>query len=249
MASEPDDRYPTARDLGHALSRWSMSSGPPLGARQIAVLLHERCREEIESRARGALSIPPPPPMSASPPHSGPSSEAERRSHPSPVTGPVRRNEMSMFAGVLAVLVGVVLGLSVLFYVAKARRNRAEAVGPKVAVSARAAVSVAPSAVLNVGELDHTPTPSQTDALAQVRLDVPDGARLFIDGRELPAGTRTVPRPDAGVVHVVVKAVGSQDAPVVVSPDSPAAIEVVLQKKKRAINPVATVSMPPNPYD
>src|SRR5206468_878464 len=87
MATSPDDRYATAMDLKEALDGWLATSGPILGAQQVAVLLHERCGKQLVRRAE-SVSLPPPqaPQHAHAPPiriESGAGMELDRRSRPS----------------------------------------------------------------------------------------------------------------------------------------------------------------------
>lgn len=245
LAIEPEARYSTALQLRRALEEWLAVSGPPVGPPQIAQLLYERCGEEINDRAAGVMPLPPPPAISSARLESSSSAmEVDRRSVPS--------NEapqgMSMLAGVLAVLVGLMLGLCVLFYVRTARREHAEAVASiSLAADAAAPIVVIADAAIRTDErVEGAPAPGSNE-LAQVALQVPQGAQLFVDGQPLPPGTVTIPRPDAGSIHILVKADGRQDTMVVVEPDSPDTLEVTMPRKKPRA-PAPTVP-PPNPYE
>lgn len=191
------------------------------------------------------MSIRPPPPM-APPrePFRGSAAELERHTPNS------RRDELSTSAGVAAVFLGAILGLSVLFYVKTTRSHHREAAAtmrPARPVDvASAAITVdADVATTDEGASLSMPPPQSTE----IRLEVPKGAQLSVDGVDLPAETRSIVRPDAGLVHVLVKTIGSQDATVVLSADSPPTIKVVPEKKRPSTNPSAGVEMPSNPYD
>src|SRR5690606_17445458 len=132
--------FETALQLRRALEGWLSTSGPQVSAGQIALLLHERCREDIELRAAGIMSLLPPPP-----PASSRAARSDRGpAHPDVPPGPAptgdsgagameidrrsqrqEREGMSLVSGVAAVLVGLVLGLAVLSYVRTARKERA----------------------------------------------------------------------------------------------------------------------------
>ena len=92
-------------------------------------------------------------------------------------------------------------------------------------------------------------------AASEVTLRVPPGARLYVDGRQLPAGTESVGRPDAGFVTVLVKAEAHQDALIEITPTSPDEIVVTMAEKpkpRRHVTPpepASTIAMPPNPYE
>jgi serine/threonine-protein kinase len=248
MATDADARYATAFQLRQALEGWLASSGPPIGPRQIALLLYERCGHELQARAAGVMSIPPPPPaISTSRLESGSSAmEVDRRSAPSR-----EPQAMSLLAGVLAVLLGVVLGLGVLSYVRAARRERFAALAATSAVADASVASVTKADASVIAEdVDTKSSPPPSESAAQVTLRVPEGAQLYVDGQPLPRGTVAIPRPDAGRTHVFVKAEGHQDTIVAVEPDSPDTLEVPMQPKKpRPPTPAPTVTTPPNPYE
>ena len=157
----------------------------------------------------------------------------------------VERPTDSGFLGlVLAVLVGAVLGLSVLLYVHEVRKTRG-------AASASSAVG-RDAGVVVVGDLDDVPASSAARAAEPrgVKLLVPEGARLFVDGHALPEGTVEVQRPDSGVLNVLVKAEGRHDTLVLVDPQAPEEMKITMPpaRPKRA-TPAATIVMPPNPYE
>jgi len=280
MATQPERRFSTAMQLRQALEGYLATSGPPVGPRQISSLLYERCGKELTARAAGVFSMPPPPPTSiAPPPPPQPSSATSTGPQPSAAsTGPHPRIEsgssamevnrrslaspphasrMSVLMGAIAIILGVLLGLGVLFYVREARRERAATAArhadagvpsvplpPPVLIASTskpaAAVKDAGAAIMDIDE----------DVRAQyVKLKVPDGARLYVDGLPQPPGIFLVARPDAGEVNVLVKAEGRFDALVTISADSAPEIDVPMKRKARTVNPVSTVSMPPNPYD
>ena len=247
MATEPDDRYGTALQLKAALDGWLAASGPTLAAPQIAVLLHERCGKQIVSRAESVSMPPPAAPRSLRIDSAGGGIEVQRRSLPTP------RTETSVVAAVAAMLVGLVLGLGVLFYVHETRKRHAQVDRLHPFADAGAAVapeppppppppSAIPSAVA-LGDVD--------DALDIVKIHVPEGAKIFVGNQELPAGAIGVARPEAGVVSVVVKADGKNDAFVTIDAHSPEQVEVPMTRKKRILAPApgSAPAMPPNPYD
>lgn len=270
MAISPEARFETALQLRRALEGWLSTSGPPVSQNQIALLVHERCREEIEARAAGVMSVPPPPPRSSHAPwpepqpslpdmmprvtpvaDSGPGAmEIDRRARPRE-----EREGMSLLSAVAAVLVGLGIGLAVLSWVRTARKERAMLASLAQADAGALVASAAPDAgedrsgqgqpALFLGDLDDE-TPALSD---RITLVVPEGARLFVNGEALPAGQRWVARPDAGSVTVLVKADGRQDTTVTITPTSEEEIEVTMKKKPRPVNPVATIEPPPNPYD
>ena len=50
MAKDPKDRFASAEGLRIALERWLAKSGAAASERDVAVLVHDRCHEEIEQR-------------------------------------------------------------------------------------------------------------------------------------------------------------------------------------------------------
>jgi serine/threonine-protein kinase len=241
MATEAGARPATADELGRALVGWLESSGPVLGTRQIASLVRERCGAELDARA-SALSVPPRRP--------GRSEPVRYSSLP-----PKPRRGVGPAGGAAAVLLGVILGLGVLFYVRETRRARAAAAFARLTsvdppAPRTSATNTAPPApepeVLNVGELDDPPAPA---ALGRVTLLVPEGAKLFIDGRWLAPGTTTIARPDAGTRAVLVHADGREDTTVIIDSTTPDEIEVTMAPRAKRRSAPSTVVMPPNPYE
>ncbi|HVH46527.1 MAG TPA: serine/threonine-protein kinase [Labilithrix sp.] len=266
MSTAPEARYATALQLRQALEGWLAASGPPLGAPQISLLLQERCGRELGERSSVLpISKPEPKPASADPratiEPAGPTQAGKLRHH----VRPERPGGVSMTTAVAAVLVGLVLGLGVLSYVHSARNARKERRAARqelvLADAANAAV-VTPSTVSSVVALANDVGASArvaSDAAVgdEVILRVPEGARLVVDGRELPEGTLSVPRPRTGAVSVLVRSETHLDRLVEVTPSSPGEIEVAMVGKHkpkqrapapRAI-PAATIVMPPNPYE
>ncbi len=278
LSVEPDARFATARELRHALEAWLASSGPPISAPQISLLLQERCGAELGARM-AALSVtqpavPPPAPSHpamGSGPHaaydSNSTMEVDRRT-PLHVRTREPAGGVSLASTIIAMLVGLVLGLGVLVYVRNALRERKHAAEALVVDAGTARANAAPiptiassppdAGTLVVGDLDDGPAAADA-ASPEVTLRVPPGARLFVDGRELPADTTRIARPNAGVMTVLVKAAGHEDAIVEVKPTSPDEIDVTLIEKPKPkprnsaprpdLDPASTIAMPPNPYE
>ncbi len=263
MSVEPENRFSTALQMRQALEGWLSASGPPVSQRQLSLLLYERCGQELTERGAGVFAMPPPPQSMPSshptPAHaisghfrveSGSSAMAMNRRAIATNDG----GKLSVVAGVFAVILGLALGLGVLFYVREARRQRAASVAPSDAGIVTIAASNTPpaptsptpsaSAIAILGDIDDDPIVRASC----VRLNLPEGARLFVDGQPLPPGTQLVARPDAGETVVLVRAEGKLDTIVTLSGDSPQEIDVVMKKKPRP-NPVSTISIPPNPFD
>ena len=176
---------------------------------------------------------------------------------------------MSALSTLIAVLVGIVLGLAVLVYVRNARRERRLAAEMAMIDAGAASATTAPAetapltatssldaGMTVVGDLDDDATGGAAAAPSEVTLHLPPGARLYVDGRQLPDGTERVARPDAGFVTVLVKADAHQDALVEITPTSPDEIEVTMVEKPKPKprhvpppDPASTIAMPPNPYE
>lgn len=258
LANEPDQRFGTAWEMKQALEGWLASSGPPVGAHNVAALLQERCGAELDSRA-GALSITQQaPPIPTSQPHlhveGGAVMDTSRRRGEPPPEG------VSTIAAIIAMLIGAVLGLGVLAGVKSARLERrgpvtsldASSASPLTTPSSTPALAI-PSQKPSAAELEDGAVTRSTDVI----LHLPNGARLFVDGRELPPGSTSVPRPSAGVVTILVKAEGREDTVVEVKPTSPGDLEVAMAHKSRPAGKSsasagpdpATITAPPNPYE
>jgi hypothetical protein len=166
---------------------------------------------------------------------------------------------MSTLGGALAILVGLVLGLGVLAYVRAERKSRASAV-----LDASSFSSLGDGGSMIGTKATEEPPPPIAIApkpprSPEVTLRMPDDARVVADGVELPLGTRQVRRPDAGgLVTVLIRAEGREDAIYVIDPSSPNEIEVTMIEKPPSDKPAHrknTVpkgipsAVPPNPYD
>ncbi len=256
LASEPDGRYATALQMKQALEGWLASSGPPLGPRNVATLLQERCGKELETRPGmiSATQLGPPGAFAAEP--ASPPAPSQRRGSTAASEG------VSIPAAVIAVLIGAVLGLGVLLYVKQARNERRATV--EASASGAPALPVAPRATAAPARMaapiaDAGVFEPELDAASlrssDVILHLPNGARMFVNGRELPPGSTSVPRPTTGVVTILVRAEGREDAFVEVRPSSPGDVHVpmaVKPKPKAAPSgdpSSGAVTTPPNPYD
>jgi serine/threonine-protein kinase len=180
LSTDPAARFPTARALGRALERWLEKSGPPLGAAQISLLVHERCSSELRER-QSALSITPPPPMSTA---AGGPVEAVPAVVPTPRRMPPKQTGVSLTGAICAVLVGLVLGLVVLSHVQRMRTERRAALNAAVK---------APSAVLD--KIPPAPKgarrPQSSEPNAEV---VPVDAPAATNDLELPASSKRKPK-------------------------------------------------------
>jgi eukaryotic-like serine/threonine-protein kinase len=243
MATEPEARYATALQLRQALEGWLAESGPHIGPPQIAAVVHERCGRELAERA---LATSPPVPVPSSTPRIDTPMEVGRHVPADPVAS------TNLFGAFLAVMVGLLGGVAVLFYVHEARRARSMHVTSAMIDASPAPSFVAPLTVPTMDPVDASPytVVGDRDPLPEIQLMVPEGARIFVDNKELPPGATSVPRPDGGTSAVVVRAEGRNDAILMLDASAPDVIEVKLARKKRALDAGSSeVAMPPNPYD
>lgn len=250
LAPDQEARFPTALQMKQALESWLAASGPPVGPRNVSILLHERCGPDLAARA--ALTTAPPP---AAPP-------AFVTKPPEVVDTSPRRAQGSTLEGVgtasaiFAMLTGALLGLVVLFFVKSARHERRAMTALGLDASTTATASAPrPSAPATVAaRAPASAAEPELDAAVlrstDVILHLPSGARLIVDGRELPPGSTSVPRPTTGVVKILVKAEGREDTYLEVRPTSPGDVVVTMKKKVvPAADPAASITTPPNPYE
>jgi serine/threonine protein kinase len=264
LANEPDARFATALQLKQALEGWLATSGPPIGAPHVSILLQERCGPELESRV-GVYSLTQAAPPGSAPDANRPSDLATPRGGMSRTTTARggRPEGPSTPAMIIAMLVGVVLGLAVLVYVKNVRRERRAAAENAFADAGPTLVVPATKPAVSTTGAREDGRPDGGVNLAPVRsrevtLRTPPNARLFVDGRELPPGTSTVPRPASGVVTVLVRADTREDTLVELKPTSPDEVEVVMADKPKprpikaptpSPDPASSITTPPNPYD
>jgi serine/threonine protein kinase len=242
MATDPEARFSNTLQLRQALEGWLAESGPAIGPSHIAAVVHERCGRDLAERSL-ATSVVPAIPSSAS--------RVDTPRDVGPVADPVAST--NLLGALLAVIVGLIGGAAVLFYVHEARRTRAM---HNVTSATLDASSPAPL-VVNTAPVSEPPDASSymivgdRDPLPEIQLLVPEGAHIFVDNRELPPGSTNVPRPDGGPSAVVVRAEGRNDAILMLDAAAPDVIEVRLTRKKRAVDAgtAGDVAMPPNPYD
>lgn len=265
MSTDPSARYATALQLKQALDGWLAISGPPIRAAQISLLLQERCGAELANRLEilsvSKIATGP----SSTGPHlrvdTGSAMEVQKR-RPSARAG--RTRNVTTTGAVIAILVGLFLGLAVLSWVQTARNeHRAARLELARTEAANARANAEPSiddaavrTVLGVDD-DEPKQASKRPSSNDVKLKIPDGAWLVVEGRELPFGASTVPRPRTGATSVLVRADAYADRWIELQPDSPPEIDVAMTEKRRTrprttaprANPASTVVMPPNPYE
>ncbi len=256
LAAEPGQRFASAEHLRVALEQWLRASGPPIDARHVSALLHERLGTEIAARERalGATAPRASDGRAAADTGSG-AMEIDRRS-------PAPANSGVVWL-VLAVMLGAGLGLGVLGYVRMTRKPR-----PTAATAASASASAAPIAVASAAPVGSStlevvePTP-----VATVRLKLePSNATVVVAGVAQPDGTTSIARPeDGGSTTIVVRADQYEETMVLIDRATPDEIEVALvpvsttairhrEPPKPAASASASASagspdMPPNPYE
>lgn len=247
LANEPEQRYPTAEHLRAALDGFVRASGPPIGARDIAALVHERCGGDIATRARA---------LDDGQPKAAPAAPAPPRYAPAQSTGngvEIDRQSAEGYStlGLLgAALLGSALGIGILAYVRSTRVKKEPP--PIVAVTPLPATSSA--------------APAATLVAAAPRVVhfkvVPENAVLVVDGVPVPS-VAGVPRPNDGrMTTVLVRADGHQDTIVLVDGTTSDLVEVSLvptpAPKPKPLRPFPVASAkgpdappttPPNPYD
>ena len=175
---------------------------------------------------------------------------------------------VSTIATVAAMFIGAFLGLVVLFFVKNARNERRATLDSEPDAAVASAIAPTPKLVATPPS---TARPSSTDAeldaaglrSTDVILHLPAGARMIVNGHEMPPGSTSIPRPNAGSVTILVRADGREDAFVEVRPTSPGDMVVAMALKPRAPKsgvaqpsasgsaaaPAASITTPPNPYE
>src|SRR5688572_14856309 len=207
LQGRPDDRFPTADHMLHALEAYLRDSGPPMGNREVAGLLHDRCGEEIAARIHALHQGEPRHTPERPIVDSGSGAMEIDRPYRAPPAPPASRGFALLMA---AALVGAVLGLGVLSYVRSAK-HKSRAIASSATISAPAVSESAPptlpkidaAIVENAGELDDDKARAGG---SRVKLLLPPNATLVVEGVTLPAGTDSIARPDAGSLTVLIRA-------------------------------------------
>ena len=213
LAGEPQGRFASALDMQRALESWLATSGPPVLQGHVALLVRERCGEEVNARARSLheamRSVRTP--ASAADTSSG-GVEVSRNAGP--------RRGRGVLPVVAAVLVGAVLGLGVLGWVWTTRKPKIAAAQPAPSASASATPSAtAPAAPAFA---------AASNGVLRIKVDPPT-ALLIVDGVVMPRGVDRVARPgDGGTIQVVARAEGHEDTIVIVDEATTDEVEVVL---------------------
>lgn len=262
LANEPANRFGSAEELRLALEAYLKASGPPITPAQIAALVMDRCRVEIEGRAL-ALGLGPTHPRVAPPPIVGPASLEPSSLSPSTNPNPWQPNSgggfdsgsaaMSLEKGgagarrgtiwlVVAALLGALGGVGVLGYVRNAKRARAaEHAAAQAAASASAALATT-SASASAAPASASAVSSATaeQGPRKIRLHVvPSTAVIVVDDAPLPPGTTTVARPkDGTTLNVLVRADRFQDTIVLVDSATPDDVDVALEPLASPVKPV-----------
>lgn len=253
LANEPAQRFTSAEEMGLALEAYLKASGPAITPAQIAALVMDRCRVEIEGRAI-ALGLGPTHPRVTTPAIVGPASQS-----PSTNPNPWQPNSgggfdsgsaaMSLASGsspsrrgtiwlVVAALLGALLGVGVLSYVRNARRAKAADLAAARAAASASALAAATSASASASASAVAP-PVDTN-VRKIRLHVvPSTAVVVVDDKPLPPGTTTVPRPtDGTTMNVLVRAERFQDTIVLVDSATPDDVDVALEPLASPMKPV-----------
>jgi serine/threonine-protein kinase len=160
IASDPAQRWPTARHMQEALEGYIAQSGPPVTPADLAALVHERTG--VPASGATPISGPHPhqgtPVMGASPPQLAVPQHAV-------ASGTRRREEApkgtSWTTIILAMLTGLVFGLIVLrsVYVARKTHTMSTPADAPSASARPAATPVVPISTLVVAPTAPTPTP------------------------------------------------------------------------------------------
>jgi hypothetical protein len=214
LASEAHERFPSAQDMQRALEAWLVASGPPLLQGHVAMLVRERCGEEVTARARAV--------------HEAMRLLRMPGAHDAGATGRLQLERRTAAQGravmpiVGAALIGAILGLGVLGWVWSNKRKPQTA----AAQTAASAASVAGAASAAPGET--TPPPAVAHGRVRVKVDPPTSV-LIADGVLLPRGLDRIARPeDGGTLQIVVRADGHEDTILVLDEGTPDEVEVVL---------------------
>jgi len=265
LANEPAARYSSAEEMGQALEKYLENSGPPITPAQIAALVMDRCRVEIEGRAIALglgpafKRVAPPPivtPASLGPDPGVPSQQPSTNPNPwtpngaggfdsgsapmSIAKGPGGKRRGTIWM-VCAVLLGALLGIGVLGYVRNARKVKAaDAAAARAAASASALASALAAVPTAPPSAASSSTTGVEPAVKTIRLHiVPSTAIVVVDDVALPPGTTTVKRPpDGKTLNVLVRADRFQDTIVLVDSATPDDVDVALEPLASPAKPI-----------
>jgi hypothetical protein len=235
LATEAEDRYASAEHMRQALEEYLRSSGPQVGAAQVAALVRERCGDDLEARAAalrsGAPLTPSGQPARWAPTQQQQKSPVDSGSGAMMIDGRPAQPRPSVLWVAIAALLGASLGVAVLSYVRAIRRA-------KLTVTAAAdappstPLTVSTTGALTPGASVRTSTdqPAIASPRGRVHLRItPSTALVLVDGVLLPPGTDTVAKPPRGVtVNVLVRADKHEDTVVMVDAATPDEVEVTL---------------------
>lgn len=267
LANEPAGRFASAEEMRLALEKYLKNSGPAITPAQIAALVMDRCRVEIEGRAL-ALGLGPthprvvPPPAIVAPPvdpravegarlvgEAGAWPERGGGGHDSgrsamSVARAGSGSQRGMIWLVVAALLGALIGVVVLGYVRNARRARAADQQAAQAAASAHALASALATTSSASSASSLPGASASDtrptAPRSIRLHVvPSSAVVIVDEVVLPPGTTTVTRPaDGKTLNVLVRAEHFQDTIVLVDSATPDDVDVALEPLSAPAKPV-----------
>jgi serine/threonine-protein kinase len=187
IASDPAQRWPTARHMQEALEGYIAQSGPPITPADLAALVHERTGVP----ASGATPIggPHPPPqgtsiMGASPPQLAPPQHAM-------ASGTRRREEApkgtSWTTIILAMFTGLVLGLIVLRSVYVARKAHTMSTAPDAPSASARPVAPAGAPISTMVVAPAAPSPNA----------VPGDDPIELPATPRPSAAPKAPKPAA----------------------------------------------------
>jgi serine/threonine-protein kinase len=219
LASETHERFQSAQDMQRALDGWLVTSGPPLLQGHVAILVRERCGEEVAARARAvheAMRL-------LRMPGANDAGATGRRE----LTQRSEAQGRAVMPIVAAALIGAVLGVGVLGWV-WSNKKKPQVVSTQAVASAASAANAANAASAALSETE--PPPAAAGALGRVRVKVDPPTSVFIvDGVLLPRDVDRIARPeDGGTLQILVRADGHEDTILVLDEGTPDEVEVVL---------------------
>ncbi len=226
-AKDRRDRFASAEGLRIALERWLATTGTGTSERDVAVLVHERCGDEI-ARRRAAIHA-----------HAGGALDAElpaddlvsvRKVDPFAATHLERRRGGGLFGLAFGIVVMALAFGSLAWKRPIEPQVFAHTAPEPVAAPVLAALAAAEPAL--GGDVEPRSAPAARAAEGSrvtFRVDAPD-VRLVVDGEPLEPGVTTVERPSVAdqTKIVLVKAEGRVDRLFVVDSTTPDVLDVQL---------------------
>jgi serine/threonine-protein kinase len=218
--------------LEHTPSQQGMrvQQGSHSGVKAAAVVAAMRPR--MPSRPEPSVVVSEPPPANAAP------AVAPAATPPPPIVGRVSAanitasSERTIRSG-RGVLIAAIAGGALLATIGVGSlvvwKMSSRAPAASRAVPAKSAPAPTTSAVASASAAP--PVVSSTAPVAMITFKVvPDSAILIVDGAELEAGARAIPRPPPGkVVSVTIRAAGHQDEPLKIDDSVPTTVDIWLQ--------------------